>query len=273
MIASVYTEGAPRSLAFGDRGYRYDASININSNTPYNYDAVPRVCFPPSVPTYIDFYRQRTRYRIRKRLLRGQILRKSMGRFMSPDWSAKVEPVPYSKLDDPQSLNLYAYVMNNPLTRADADGHMGSQAEATAQETEDWVNGSGSSPVGKRPGDAPAQQQTAQQQAAAIPGSVKSAIMNSVNASNAPSGADTTGGFHEEGGIAGTNASGGVVISPAIPGAYSPSGVVSTNLMPVDPSLNASMSTVTVSWHVHPSGRTAAGDLAWNQPPWVRTSE
>src|SRR5271165_4062148 len=47
----------------------------------------------------------------------------SMGRFMSPDWGAKVEPVPYSKLDDPQSLNLYAYVMNNPLTRADADGH------------------------------------------------------------------------------------------------------------------------------------------------------
>jgi hypothetical protein len=111
------------------------------------------------------------------------------------------------------------------------------------------------------------QQQTAQQQAAQVPGAVKSAIMNSVNASNAPSGADTTGGFHEEGGIAGTNANGGVVVSPAIPGAYSPSGVVSTNLMPVDPSLNASMSTVTVSWHVHPDGRTAAGDLAWNQPP------
>jgi len=65
----------------------------------------------------------------------------SMGRWMSPDWSAKVEPVPYSKLDDPQSLNLYAYVMNNPMTRMDADGHMGSAAEATAQATEDWVNG------------------------------------------------------------------------------------------------------------------------------------
>jgi len=25
----------------------------------------------------------------------------SMGRFFSPDWSAKAEPVPYSKLDDP----------------------------------------------------------------------------------------------------------------------------------------------------------------------------
>ena len=47
----------------------------------------------------------------------------SMGRFMSPDWSAKVEPVPYSKLDDPQTLNLYAYVGNNPMIRLDADGH------------------------------------------------------------------------------------------------------------------------------------------------------
>jgi hypothetical protein len=46
-----------------------------------------------------------------------------MGRFLSPDWSAKIEPVPYSKLDDPQSLNLYSYVRNNPLSRVDPDGH------------------------------------------------------------------------------------------------------------------------------------------------------
>jgi RHS repeat-associated protein len=46
-----------------------------------------------------------------------------MGRWLSPDWSAKVEPVPYSKLDNPQTLNLYSYVTNNPLTRIDADGH------------------------------------------------------------------------------------------------------------------------------------------------------
>lgn len=26
----------------------------------------------------------------------------TMGRWLSPDWSAKVEPVPYAKLDDPQ---------------------------------------------------------------------------------------------------------------------------------------------------------------------------
>jgi RHS repeat-associated protein len=47
----------------------------------------------------------------------------SMGRWMSPDWSAKEEPVPYSKLDNPQSLNLYSYVYNNPLSKADPDGH------------------------------------------------------------------------------------------------------------------------------------------------------
>jgi RHS repeat-associated protein len=48
----------------------------------------------------------------------------TMGRWLSPDWSAKEEPVPYAKLDDPQSLNLYSYVGNNPLVRVDADGHV-----------------------------------------------------------------------------------------------------------------------------------------------------
>ena len=41
----------------------------------------------------------------------------NIGRFMSPDWGAKEEPVQYAKLDNPQSLNLYAYVLNNPLAR------------------------------------------------------------------------------------------------------------------------------------------------------------
>jgi len=47
----------------------------------------------------------------------------NMGRWMSPDWSAKQEPVPYSKLDNPQTLNLYSYVQNNPLSSFDDDGH------------------------------------------------------------------------------------------------------------------------------------------------------
>jgi RHS repeat-associated protein len=47
----------------------------------------------------------------------------SMGRFMSPDWSDSPEPVPYADPDNPQSLNLYAYAGNNPLSATDEDGH------------------------------------------------------------------------------------------------------------------------------------------------------
>jgi RHS repeat-associated protein len=56
----------------------------------------------------------------------------AMGRFMSPDWAAKEEPVPYAKLDNPQSLNLYTYVGNNPLIHIDADGHCWPQSLCNA---------------------------------------------------------------------------------------------------------------------------------------------
>ncbi|MGA9134866.1 MAG: RHS repeat-associated core domain-containing protein, partial [Candidatus Sulfotelmatobacter sp.] len=47
----------------------------------------------------------------------------SLGRFMTPDWAAKPISVPYAKFGDPQTLNLYTYVENEPLNRIDADGH------------------------------------------------------------------------------------------------------------------------------------------------------
>jgi len=31
--------------------------------------------------------------------------------------------IPYAQYDDPQSLNLYGYVRNNPITGIDSDGH------------------------------------------------------------------------------------------------------------------------------------------------------
>jgi RHS repeat-associated protein len=50
----------------------------------------------------------------------------SIGRFMTPDWAAMPSAVPYAVFSDPQSLNLYTYVRNDPLSHADADGHCSS---------------------------------------------------------------------------------------------------------------------------------------------------
>ncbi|MGA3127389.1 MAG: RHS repeat-associated core domain-containing protein [Candidatus Korobacteraceae bacterium] len=47
-----------------------------------------------------------------------------MGRFMSPDWANGADAVPYADFGNPQSLNLYGYVRNNPLAGVDADGHI-----------------------------------------------------------------------------------------------------------------------------------------------------
>ncbi|MGO9665463.1 MAG: RHS repeat domain-containing protein [Polyangia bacterium] len=47
----------------------------------------------------------------------------AQGRWTSPDWSTIPMPVPFANLADPQTLNLYAYVRDNPLSVADADGH------------------------------------------------------------------------------------------------------------------------------------------------------
>ncbi len=47
----------------------------------------------------------------------------AQGRFTSPDWSATPQAIPYGSLGDPQTLNLYSYVRNNPLSKTDPDGH------------------------------------------------------------------------------------------------------------------------------------------------------
>jgi RHS repeat-associated protein len=45
------------------------------------------------------------------------------GRWLSADWSAVSEPIPYADLINPQTLNLYAMVHDDPETFADLDGH------------------------------------------------------------------------------------------------------------------------------------------------------
>jgi RHS repeat-associated protein len=51
----------------------------------------------------------------------------SMGRWLSPDFNSdsdEIEPVPYANLKNPQTLNLYSYVRNNPLSLSDDTGHV-----------------------------------------------------------------------------------------------------------------------------------------------------
>ena len=50
------------------------------------------------------------------------------GRWLSADWSNVPAPVPYANLTNPQTLNLYAMVADDPESFADLDGH---QAQGT----------------------------------------------------------------------------------------------------------------------------------------------
>ena len=67
-----------------------------------------------------------------------------LGRWLSADWSAipAPVPVPYANLTNPQTLNLYAMVRDNPETFADLDGHdsiatlIGYQVNAMLQKDE-----------------------------------------------------------------------------------------------------------------------------------------
>ena len=46
-----------------------------------------------------------------------------LGRWLSSDWSSVPAPVPYANMTNPQTLDLYAMVRDNPETFADLDGH------------------------------------------------------------------------------------------------------------------------------------------------------
>jgi RHS repeat-associated protein len=204
-----------------------------------------------------------------------------IGRWLTADPAGKGA----ANLEDPQTWNLYAYVRNNPMSLTDPTGLAPLTPDPASSACPPHAAGCGGGPPGaaedqaeidaQHQAEAEAigeqrldQQQTAQSQAAQVPGAVKAAIMNSVSASNAPSGADTTGGFHEESGVAGTTTAGALVVSPDKPGPYSnpdTSDHASTTHTAVGQDQRNSIANVTVMWHVHPSGQTATHN--WNQPP------
>jgi RHS repeat-associated protein len=199
------------------------------------------------------------------------------GRFLSPDWSVQVEPVPYAKLGDPQSLNLYAYALNNPLGIIDPDGHdplaaIGDQAEAIIKQAWQATSEARMLMASAAAAEQAAQQQSPQSLAAQVPAAMKAAIASAKNASNAPCAGgtacagDTAGGYHEESVKSGVDSSGNVLVSPSVPGPYAlPGENPHTNFAPVDPSIDARMTDVTVFAHIHPRG--AGGEGTYNQFP------
>jgi RHS repeat-associated protein len=91
----------------------------------------------------------------------------TMGRFLSPDWSKNPQGAPYADYMDPQTLNLYEYVRNNPLGGVDPDGHdpaaefEGAQRNMDAFFASAWMTGNSQQQ----------QQQAQQQNAGASPSS------------------------------------------------------------------------------------------------------
>jgi RHS repeat-associated protein len=66
----------------------------------------------------------------------------NIGRFMSPDYSYDYdpEPVPHADLENPQTLNLYGYVQNNPLSTADPDGHEAGCTTTTTTDSDGTIH-------------------------------------------------------------------------------------------------------------------------------------
>jgi RHS repeat-associated protein len=201
--------------------------------------------------------------------------RNNMGRFVTPDWSATPTPVPYATL----SLNLYAYVGNNPVTGLDPDGHFtfsnGMPANLDNAESALALDDNEANEEKQNAMNANSQAQsqaqnqvTPQSLTAQIPGDVRANLAGMIKDSNSPTADDKTGGFHEEYAVAGTNASGGWVVSRDKPGPYANPDTadhVSPSGKPANQEVANSIVDPRVVAHVHPSGTTATH--SWVQGP------
>ena len=195
----------------------------------------------------------------------------SLGRFLCPDWSEFPEPVPYANLTNPQSLNLYSYVLNNPVSRLDPDGHT---AADTSSDLARWAPMDESMTMESLFGDefgfdalASIDAHHAERDAllaaiAGIPMSVRENVGDSVADSDTPDADDKKGGFHEEGGLWGTNDAGVGVVQRAKPGPYAnpdKTDKAEINLWNFKDPDHAQITSVSGSWHVHTKGVGESG--------------
>ncbi len=75
----------------------------------------------------------------------------SMGRFLSTDYDDGWGPtaVPSADFENPQTMNLYSYVLNNPLTGTDPDGHDCVNGSNAANGTVSYISTSNPADCGK----------------------------------------------------------------------------------------------------------------------------
>jgi RHS repeat-associated protein len=188
------------------------------------------------------------------------------GRWTTPDWSERPQVVPYARLEDPQTLNLFTYVRNNPLATGDADGHTDYYTTAGKPLGNDGVNNGvvvvAKTPNVQRMDDGTIIAPSVQEQYRISP-AVSNAMHESVDRSNSPSGTsvgpDTKGGFHEEGFTVDSNGIHVAAPGPAFRPGDKEAGV--TQKVSAD---------TKIIEHVHPAGNTDSntfGGTNFNQDP------
>ncbi|HEY1742945.1 MAG TPA: RHS repeat-associated core domain-containing protein [Granulicella sp.] len=97
-----FPEQTCQNLPFGDQLY---CTGSLNSPTEHHFTGKER-----DTESGLDYFGAR-------------YFGSNMGRFLSPDYSSVPDTVPYADFRDPQSLNLYSYGLNNPVSNTDSNGH------------------------------------------------------------------------------------------------------------------------------------------------------
>lgn len=181
----------------------------------------------------------------------------NMGRWMSPDWAANATAVPYAQFGDPQTLNLYGYVRNNPLGTADLDGH-GEWYDVKGKHlgTDGVDNGAvvvANGKVSYSSDHSLIDMSSSDKPLASFSKAEGAAMHDAVDRSNAPTSDDKTGGMHEEG-FATTK---GQITNAPAGAAYKPGNDHIQITVPTT-------ADTTLKVHVHPEGR---GNVQVQQTP------
>jgi len=185
----------------------------------------------------------------------------SLGRFMIPDWASKPIAVPYANFGNPQSLNLFSYVQNNPTTTGDVDGHGEIYSPAGKNLGSDGLNDGWvyiANSVTKAADGTVNMADTFT--TFSISPQEGAAIWDSYDRTISPSTGDLKGGFHEAGFTETTR--GGINVAPNGPGFTSTQEEAHINL-------TVTSDTVMVE-HTHPPGTTDSnvyGGTHFNQDP------